>query len=307
VLIDAAAIRETLTMAGLIASLAMADRSRISSPARAQHHVPGGVLLTMPAWSSEFIGLKTVTIFPANAASGLPTVLGQYLLMSARSGEPVAVIDGSELTLWRTAAVAALASSRLAQSEPREVLIVGTGALASYLVEAFRVTHPDARLRLWGRDRDRAASLGKACGVAHEPGSLEAAARGADVICCATSSTEPLIEGNWLKQRSVLILMGSFSPEMREADDLAIRDAAVFVDAPAALAEAGELASLIARGDLDAGSVGSLSDLLVPGFMAPSKSVFKSIGNAENDLIAATHLVQLISPGASAREALAKV
>jgi len=118
---------------------------------------------------------------------------------------------------------------------------------------------------------------------------LQAAAAWADIISCATLSTAPLIEGEWLRPGTHLDLVGAFTPAMREADEAAMRRARVFVDTPAALHEAGELAAL---GEADV--CGTLQTLCRggPGRLGDEVTAFKSVGTALEDLAAAMLAVQ---------------
>src|SRR5260221_35224 len=167
-------------------------------------------------------------------AASLPAVMGAYLLLDGRSGEPVALLDGPALTVRRTAAASALAASYLARPDCERLLMVGTGALAPHLVEAHACVRPIRNVLIWGRDADKATRLAqrldrKTLKVAATT-DLEAAVRGAHVISCATLSHEPLIRGAWLPLGVHLDLVGGFTPDRREADDDAVRRARVFVD-----------------------------------------------------------------------------
>lgn len=298
--IDAVLVRELLDMAALIDALATADRSRFAAPGRLHYEVAHGDLLAMPAASPSFLGMKIVTVFPGNSGTAIPTVQAAYQLFSAQTGELLATIDGTELTLWRTAAVAAVAALHLYRGTPEHILIVGTGALSPYLVSAFAASYPRSAIAIWGRRPGAGEVVARASprGVAAMP-DLEAAARRADIICCATSSTAPLVLGSWLKKDAHLGLIGGYTPQMRETDSLAFRDALVVVDTPAAVTSAGELLAAIRDGYLREDEPLTLKSLLsreVGLRDNASRTLFKSIGSAENDLIAAEYLWRCLSP-----------
>jgi ornithine cyclodeaminase len=174
--------------------------------------------------------------------------------------------------------------------------MLGTGALAPQLIAAHAAVRPLRRVTIWGRTPDKArvlaASLalpGIAIGAA---ASLEAAVREADIVSCATLSSEPLVRGAWLKPGQHLDLVGAFTPAMRESDDEAVRRARVFVDTRAgALKEAGDIVQAIAAGALRAEAVaGELAELCrgAPGRRdAGEITLFKSVGTALEDLAAA--------------------
>jgi ornithine cyclodeaminase len=236
-------------------------------------------------------------VFPGNAARGLPAVNGTVLLFDGVTGAPVAVIDGQALTNRRTAAASALAARFLARTDATQHLVVGTGQLAPELARAHAANGTIERTVIWGRDPAKAAAVAQALrydGIAAEPTEdLAAAARRADIISTATLAAEPLLLGAWLQPGVHLDLVGSFRPDMREADDAAVRDCRLFVDTrEGALSEAGELAQPIAAGLLSPDDIaGELSELCtgaVSGRLTASeKTLFKSVGTALEDLAAA--------------------
>jgi ornithine cyclodeaminase len=273
------------------------------------HHtveVPGerdATLLLMPAWrTGTALGVKVVTVFPGNDARGLPAVAGLYLLLSAETGEPLALIDGAELTARRTAAASALAAGFLARPHARRMVMVGTGRLAPELVAAHAGVRPIREVAVWGRDPAKAEAL--AGRLARETGlaaaaaaDLEAAVRGADLVSCATTSAEPLVRGAWLRAGTHLDLVGGFTPAMRETDDEAVRRARVWVDTlDGATREAGDIVGPLGSGALSreaiAGDLFGLCRGEAAGRSGPAEiTLFKSVGTALEDLAAATLVV----------------
>jgi ornithine cyclodeaminase len=302
-MLDAAQIERVLDFPALIDALREAFRGDGTVPLR-QHltvPVPGGsdgTLLLMPAWTpARHVGVKIVTVFPDNADLGLPSVYGSYLLLSARTGEPLAMLDGRSLTVRRTAAASALAAGYLAREDARHLVMVGTGALAPNLIAAHAAVRRFDRISLWGRNPERAAALAHrlaGLGLPVRPvADLRAAVDGADIVSCATLSREPLVLGDWLRPGTHLDLVGGFTPAMREADDTAVRRSEVYVDTRAgATHEAGDIVQPLERGVLAAESIrGDLFDLArgtVPGRRTAGEiTLFKSVGTALEDLAAA--------------------
>ena len=302
-ILSAADVEGALDWDSLIERLRRAFRRGAEVPVRHHHEIanpagaPGNLLL-MPAWQAgQHIGIKIVTIFPDNEARSLPSVMGSYLLLDAKTGAPIALIDGPTLTVKRTAAASALASSYLSRPDCERLLMVGTGSLAPYLILAHAAVRPICNVLIWGRSPDKAARLAKRLDrpdfrvAATED--LEAAVRGAQVVSCATLTQDPLIRGDWLQPGQHLDLVGAFRPDMREADDAAVRRARVFVDTrEGAFAEAGDIVQPIASGVLDPDDVaGDLFDL-TRGERAGRRfydqiTLFKSVGTALEDLAAA--------------------
>ncbi len=297
-------IHRLLDFPSLIDAMRAMFRDGCEVPARHHHSVAAataegtpGTLLLMPAWQAgRALGIKIVTVFPDNALRSLPAVYGTYLLLDAATGAPVALIDGTALTLRRTAAASALAAGFLARPESAIHLMVGTGALAPHLVRAHAVARPIRQTRIWGRDPEKAAALAarlRGAGIAAAPEvDLEAAAGAADIITCATLAREPLIRGAWLRPGTHLDLVGGFTPAMREADDAAIARASVYVDTDAALREAGDIVQPLRSGHLAreriVGDLFGLARGSCPGRRDPAEiTLFKSVGTALEDLAAA--------------------
>ena len=298
--IDAAHTAAALPFDALIAALRTTFASGVVAPTRHHHHIASdngqdGTLLLMPAWAGDSLGVKIATVYPGNNAHGLPSVYSTYLLCDAATGRPLALLDGDTITARRTIATSALAASLLAPAEASSLLIVGAGRIARLAPAAFATVRPIRRVTIWNRDPAKAEALAadlRADGFdAGAALSLEAAAGQADIVTCATPSTEPVIRAAWLRRGTHLDLIGSFTPAMREADDACFARALVYADTTEALAEAGDLVGPIASGALSAENVGLLANLCagrsVPHRPSQDLSIFKAVGTAIADLAAA--------------------
>lgn len=290
----------------LIDALEVAFRAKIEVPVRHHHAIarPDGeaMLLLMPAWTAggieeDVLGTKLVTVFPGNAARGLDSVTGLYLLNSAATGAPLAVMDGKALTLWRTAAASALAARFLAREDASRLAVIGAGALAPHLARAHASVRPIRSIAIWNRTLAKAEAMAqtlRAEGLnAHAEPDRGTAIAGADIVTSATLSPEPLVEGQYLKAGQHVDLVGGFTPAMREADDEAIARSRVYVDTRAGAGkEAGDIVVPLKTGVLAADGVqGDLFELTaskVGGRRHDSEiTLFKSVGTAIEDLAAA--------------------
>src|SRR4029078_19463 len=223
--------------------------------------------------------------------------LGSYILMSGETGEPLAIIDGTSLTRWRTACASALAASYLAREDASHLVMVGAGALAPHLVRAHAAVRPIKRVTIWNRTRGNAVKAAFAIALGGiEPEiaeDLEAAVREADIVSCATLATTPLVRGKWLRQGAHLDLVGGFTPRMREADDDAVKRARVYVDTRAgATKEAGDITQPLKKGVLKKNGLrGDLFELTRGKTKGRTKAteitLFKSVVPALEDLVAA--------------------
>jgi ornithine cyclodeaminase len=308
--ISAAEVDRALTFPGLVETLRTAFRDGAVQPVRHHHAIerPDGAastLLLMPAWSDfhaagtsrgGHVGVKIVTVSPDNNAIGKPAVMGLYLLLNGVTGEPEALIDGQRLTQWRTACASALAASYLAREDASRLLVVGAGALSPFLAKAHAAVRPIDTIRIWNRtpaNAEKVAAALRAEGFSAEAASdLDTELGRADIVSSATISTDPLIKGALLKSGAHVDLVGGFTPEMREADDEAIRRARVFVDTRAgATKEAGDIVQPLASGVLKAEAIAAELSELARGEKRGRESageitLFKSVGAALEDLAA---------------------
>ena len=308
--ISAAEVDRALTFPGLVETLRTAFRDGAVQPVRHHHNVerPDGAaatLLLMPAWTdfnaagtsaNGHIGVKIVTVTPDNNAIGKPAVMGLYLLLNGATGEPEALIDGQRLTQWRTACASALAASYLAREDSSRLLVVGAGALSSFLAKAHSAVRPVKEIRIWNRtpaNAEKVAAGLRAEGLAAEAVTdLDAELAQADIVSSATISTTPLIKGALLKPGTHVDLVGAFTPTMRESDDDAILRSRVYVDTRAgATKEAGDIVQPLASGVLtETAIVAELAELArgekKGRETAQEITLFKSVGAALEDLAA---------------------
>jgi ornithine cyclodeaminase len=313
--ISAAELADLFAFPELIETLRQAFRSGAVVPPRHHHTIdmagePNGTLLLMPAWDEaaagdrRFMGVKVVSVFPGNAARGKASVTGTYLLMDGRTGEPLAVLDGTTLTLWRTAAASALAASYLARADATRLVMVGAGALAPYLIAAHASVRPVREVLVWNRRPEKARAVAAACDAraykVEAVADLEQAVRAADIVSCATLASEPVVKGDWLRPGTHLDLVGAFTPTTRESDDTTVRRARLYVDTRAGgLHEAGDIvlplkAGLIRESDI-AGDLFDLCRGAVAGRTAADEiTLFKSVGTALEDLAAAVLAFRLV-------------
>lgn len=254
-------------------------------------------------------GLKAVTVFSANPnrQPPLPSVQGGFLLFDDDTGAPSALVDATELTLWKTAADSALGTDFLARDDARTFLMIGAGAMAGPLVRAHCAVRPAIeRVLVWNRTRERAEALaarlgdlGRRIEAVEAVEDLDGAVGEADIVSCATMASEPILRGELLRPGAHVDLVGAYTPDMREADDEAMRRGRLFVDCrETTMAHIGELSDPIARGvigpqdvladyrELVAGAPGRLADTDV--------TLCKNGGGAHLDLMVAAFALRRI-------------
>jgi len=250
------------------------------------------LMLTMPAYleKDKALGLKVISIFPNNLAQNKPSINGLILLLDANTGEAKAIMDAGYLTALRTGAVSGLATKYFSIENAEHVAIIGTGAQAHTQLEAIAAVRPIKRVSVWSRNIKNANAFVEKWKnrfdiKAYETVSL--AIKDADIICTATSSTEPLIQLQDLQSHVHINAIGSHSKSMREIGNDVLNQSVVIVDQlEAALAESGEIISAMDQNQLKKESIIEIGHWLLnkePHYHN-QLTVFKSVGLAIQDL-----------------------
>ena len=307
--IEADDVHRVLTFPVLIAALRKAFAEPAGTPRRTvyrldeddPHHDAFAVL---PAWTREVIGVKAFTYLPSNAPKGRQILHSKILLFDRETGAPLALVDGTSVTYWRTAAVAGLAADFLARRDVERLLVCGTGNLAPYMILAHASVRGYREILVWGRDPARAARTVDQVRekrpdldlrVATD---LERAARDADVISCATASGEPIIKGAWVKPGTHTDFFGNHERTHRECDTELVVKSRVYVDSRAnTMNEAGEILVPIEEGRItEKHVIAELADLCSGRAggrgSAAEVTLLKSVGTALSDLAAANAVVR---------------
>lgn len=312
--INAETVHQALTFPKLVNALQTAFTENIQVPPRLHFDIENPkasretTLLMMPAWQAgDVAGIKLVTVAPENSQKNLPSIQGTYILLDVDTGSMKAMMDAPSLTAKRTAAASALASRYLSRENSETLLIVGTGTLAPQLIAAHTSVRSIKQVYVWGRNHQRAqqvcqqvADLNIACEAVED---LECYVKKADIISCATLSTEPLILGKWLQEGQHLDMVGAYRPDMREMDDDCLTRAVIFVDnMESAVRETGDLAIPLAEKIIEMSDIhADLFALCGNKFTFERKSkditVFKSVGHALEDLAAAKLVVEFVGKG----------
>lgn len=262
---------------------------RTVAPERLVVPLTGGTLLAMPAADGEYASTKLVTVHAGNPARGLPSLLGEVLLMRADTGERLAMLDGPTLTARRTAALSVLGARTLAPGLDGPMLIVGAGAQARGHLEAFASVLGVRDVTIASRSaasREGLAAHARAMGLeartTDDPTSFLSRTR---IVVTATTSMEPVFDDG-LRDDAFVAAVGAYRPEMCELPEALVDRARLFVDDPGgARHEAGDLI----RAGVDWARVVALEDVVAGEVPTPVAGpiVFKSVGQALWDLAAA--------------------
>ncbi|MEO8612631.1 MAG: ornithine cyclodeaminase family protein [Chloroflexota bacterium] len=257
-----------------------------------------GYLITMPSVVSGAMGVKIISVMPHNHGTPYDSHMGAVMLFEAEHGVPLALIEAGAITAIRTAAVSGVATRLLACKDAGDLAILGSGVQARSHLEAMAVARQLRRIRIWSRDPEHAqafaAQESARVGIQIEPmETVQAAVTGADLICTATASAEPVLQGNWVADGAHLNVVGASLPTARETDTALMVKARLFVDRrESTMKESGDF--LIPKQE---GAIGDdhiqaeLGEVLLgqnPGRRSPDEiTIFKSLGLAIEDLASA--------------------
>ena len=252
----------------------------------------------LPSWNTDLIGVKAFTYFPSNSEP-YKSLYSKILLFDRAHGEPLALVDGTTVTFWRTAGISGLATRLLARKDAENLLLLGTGNLAKYIIRANASVRPLKRVSVWGRTPSNAAKIvdemnceleGVEVTVATD---LEKSCSQADIIVSATASHEPLVLGDWVTEGTHTDFIGNHHADKRECDTSLILKSRVYADSYAnCFKEAGEILVPISEGVFQKDDVvADLSEMC--NGSAPLRqndddiTLFKSIGMGISDLVGA--------------------
>jgi alanine dehydrogenase len=313
--LDAEAIRAGVPIADMLDAVEAAYRDvaagRDRSPVRSRVALPNGDLLLMPCVRDGASGasVKLVTVTPGNATLGMPTIQALVVWLDAASGRPVALIDGATVTAMRTGAASGVATRLLARTDASTLALIGAGAQAEWQLRAVLAARAIRRVLVYARDEESRETF--AARMADETGvdvvaadSAEVAVTAADVICCATTSAQPVFDAAWVQRGAHVNGIGAYRLDMVElAPELFARAALVAIDSrESALAEAGDVVTAIERGQLATEAlreIGSIDSGWAASRPADAITVFKSVGLAIQDVAAAELITERLL-GASA-------
>jgi len=297
-------------MSDALASLA---RGEVYQPLRTIVRPPDarGLLGLMPAYrhgEQGAFGMKAICVFPGNPSLGKDAHQGMVILFSQETGEPLALMNASQITAIRTAAVSAVATRLLARPDASELGIIGAGVQARTHLVALASVRSIERARVACRNPEHAARLvremqDKVPFPIEAVGSNEAAVRDADIVVTATSAHEPVLKRTWLADGAHINAIGTHSPQSREIDTDTMAAARIFVDRrESALNEAGDYLLAAQEGAVTPDSiVAEIGDLVIgrkQGRTSPAEiTLFKSLGLAIEDVVCADYLFRKAQAG----------
>ncbi len=315
-IISADEVHQSLSYPALVDALQAAFTNDFQMPPRnvflldEQEHSHDAFAL-LPAWNDRLIGVKAFTYFPDNPKPEYQSLYSKIMLFDRQHGEPLALVDGTSVTFWRTAGVSGLASRLLSREDSETLLLLGTGNLATYIIRAHVSVRPIKNVLVWGRtgrhvDRVVTQMADELHDVAISGASdLATACQSADIIVSATGAHEPLVLGEWVKPGTHTDFIGNHHATKRECDTGLVAKSKVYADSRVnCFKEAGEVLVPIAEGVITEDHVvGELTEMCsgrVELRTNPDETtLFKSIGMAVSDLVGAGLTYKAITEAAN--------
>jgi ornithine cyclodeaminase len=311
-ILDSAQIRELLPMADCIElmsdALSALARDEVHQPLRTIIRPPNarGLLGLMSAYRGGergAFGLKAICVFPQNPAQGKDAHQGAVMLFSRETGELLSLMNASEITAIRTAAVSAVATRLLAREDAHELAIIGAGVQARTHLAALASVRSLERVRVAAPNVEHSRRLVEEIqrDVSFPIEAVETneqAVRGADLIVTATSSLEPVLKREWISAGAHINAIGTHSPGSREIDGATMAAAKIFVDRrESALNESGDYLLAAKEGVIGPENIiGEIGELLTGKksgrASAREITLFKSLGLAIEDVACAEYLYQ---------------
>ena len=287
-------------------ALAGLARGELYQPLRSVVRPPGAAALygLMPGYRAgeqSAFALKAVVIVPGNPSRGLDAHQGAVLLSNGETGKLEAVLDASAFTAIRTAAVSAVATRALAREDARTLAIIGAGVQARAHLEAMGHVRPFERAFVWSRSPEHARGLanGAVASFPVEPvDGAEAAVRDADVIVTVTSSPEPVLRREWIREGTHINAVGASIPTSRELDTATVAAATFFVDRRESTEnESGDYLVPLREQAIGPEHIrAELGEVIIGAHAgrtsADEITIFKSLGLAIEDLAAAEFVVR---------------
>ena len=297
-------VHEALSYPALIDALQEAYAGQFSMPPRQVFLLDdkednNDAFAVLPSWNDRIIGVKVFTYFPDNPGPKYKSLYSKIMIFDRAHGEPLALVDGTSVTFWRTAGISGLATRLLSREDSETLLLLGTGNLSTYIIRANASVRPLKRVLVWGRTRSKAEEVIKRMSaelsqiefvVADD---IEAACGEADIVVAATGSHEPLVKGDWISEGTHTDLIGNHHPTKRECDTALMLKSKVYADSRVnAFKEAGEILVPMSEGVFkEEDVVAELTEMCAgKATLRESDSeitLFKSIGMALSDLVGA--------------------
>ncbi|NYZ77884.1 ornithine cyclodeaminase family protein [Candidatus Micrarchaeota archaeon] len=194
-----------------------------------------GDFRAMPAWLEPYAGVKWVNVHPNNPKTqGLPSVMAVIILSDPKTGFPLAVLDGTTITNYRTGAAGGIAAKHLARKNAHSLGLVGAGVQAHLQALAVSLVRDIKTIKIFDlrpeASKKLAADLGSKIKADFQIASSAREACDADIVCTTVPSTKPIVEDAWLKPGTHVNEIGADGPGKQALEIDTLKRAKIFVD-----------------------------------------------------------------------------
>lgn len=302
-LIDGATVESLVTLSEAISVTEAALRK--TADGRAHQDIrrtlalpgePGTCLSLMYAAPDDqpLFGAKVQSVFPHNFHHGRPSHQGCVMLFERSHGLPVALINASAITGLRTPASSAVATRTLGRADAAELAVIGYGEQASRHIAAISLVRPLSRIRVWGRDPTKVRAFAQTQSTrgfpTHAMPTAQAAVDSADIVCTVTSSSKPVLSGDWINPGTHINAVGASVAALREIDLTCVLRSHIWVDYMAlAMTSASDIFEPLAKGLIPEGQlmgeIGAVPNGTRPGRRdAHQITLYRSLGVPAQDV-----------------------
>jgi alanine dehydrogenase len=300
-MLDRNAVKILMRMADVISAVEdafrMCGEGKGKMPPKVYLSLEQGDFRAMPAALPGCAGMKWVNVHPQNASRGLPSVMAVLIYSDPGTGYPLAIMDATEITAYRTGAAAAIASKYLARRSPHTMGVIGAGYQAYTQILAHAELFNPISINAFDTSKaavDRLAqSLPRHC--INSCSIQEAAA--CDIVCTLTPSRSPIVKREWIIPGSHINAVGADAPGKQELEPSILKEAIVVVDDLTQASHSGEINVPIQKGAYSVGEVyGTLAEVIAGKKKGRTDSrvitVFDSTGVAVEDIAVAKLLFE---------------
>jgi alanine dehydrogenase len=217
-------------------------------PSKVYLTLKDGDFRAMPAALPGAAGMKWVNVHPGNPLKGLPTVMAVLIYNDPTTGYPLAIMDATESTAFRTAATSAIASKYLARKNSKTLGIVGAGRQASTHIMAHELIFNFKEIRVFDISSEAVSRLIK--GLPESPikeCSLEETVK-SDIVCTLTPAHQPVVKSKWIMPGTHINAVGADAQGKEELEPSILNDAMVVVDDLRQASHGGEINVPISKG-----------------------------------------------------------
>jgi alanine dehydrogenase len=300
-LLDRNAIKTLIKMSDVInvveEALRMCGEGKGRMPPKVYLAVEHGDFRAMPAALPGCAGMKWVNVHPQNPSRGLPTIMAILVYNDPETGYPLAIMDATEITAYRTGATAAIASKYLARGDCHTIGIIGAGAQAPAQILAHAELFNPISIKAFDVSQAAVERLMHSFSQFSVKNCPIQETVAADIVCTLTPSRSPIIKKEWVAPGTHINAVGADAPGKQELDPSILKEAIVVVDDLKQASSSGEINVPIEKGYYNIGEVyGTLAELVVGKKNGRTNgraiTVFDSTGIAIEDIAVAKLLFE---------------